>query len=212
MGVAAVVGFGVILLLALASKGRASSTSRSEDVPIEKDIADAIKEIEKESSVRWDDIETPSSDWATNDQWRKYVKLMASGRLGTITKANFLGLFYMGARTLEDIGYLTNVKKDTDGVWRGTWVPPLTQEKFLASRDLQYDAFVKMTDRHAETILKRYKPQMYDVSKASEGKFYTLSGLLAVAKMAGLGGLDKWINGDRKESTTKEFAKFNAIF
>jgi hypothetical protein len=40
----------------------------------------------------------------------------------------------------------------------------------------------------------------------------TLSGLLAVAKIAGLGGLDKWLAGDRKQATTNAFNKSNGIF
>lgn len=40
----------------------------------------------------------------------------------------------------------------------------------------------------------------------------TLSGLLAVAKIAGLGGLDKWLSGDRKQATTNAFNKSNGIF
>lgn len=150
-----------------------------------------------------------------DEYWTLYVKSVQTGGQTTITPTYNLGLFGLGMRILEDFGYAKNVKKvNYNGklVWKGDFAGPYSLESFLADANLQYEVFLKMTANHFNYISKKHKGIMYFNQILVNGKQITYSGLLAVAKFAGLSGMDKWITGDRKEATTKAFEKSNAIF
>jgi hypothetical protein len=150
-----------------------------------------------------------------DEYWTLYVKSVQTGGQTTITPTYNLGLFGLGMRILEDFGYAKNVKKvNYNGklVWKGEFAGPYSLEKFLADATLQYEVFLKMTHSHFNYITKKHRGIMYFNQILINGKQITYSGLLAVAKFAGLSGMDKWITGDRKEATTRAFEKSNSIF
>lgn len=149
-------------------------------------------------------------------RWTRYVQAVKTGGMATVTPNFNLGFFGLNMRTLEDFGYARNVKKmDFKGrqVWRGEFVGKnATLDQFLADGPTQYEVFLKMTERHYNYIKQKYASLLYDDTKQIEGQTPTYSGLLAVAKFAGLSGLDKWIKGDRKQATTDMYKKINNIF
>lgn len=154
-------------------------------------------------------IETPSP------RWTRYVQSVKTGGLSTITPNFNLGVFGLNMRTLEDFGHAKNViKTNYNGkqVWRGEFVDPNSLEKFLSDGTKQYEVFLKMTNRHYNHIKKKYASILYDDSKQIEGVTPTYSGFLAVAKFAGLSGMDKWVSGDRRDATTAAYKKSNSIF
>lgn len=154
------------------------------------------------------------------DAWNAYV----AGSRGTdpkqITPAYFLGLYGLGMRRLVDLGLASNPKKvmrNGREVWDADWAEALKPgpDKFLADVDMQYKAFAKMTSDDWKKILATP-----DLAKAVgteiDGTKATMSGLLAVAKMAGVAGLKEWLSSAdaraKHASTTAQFKKLNAIF
>lgn len=147
--------------------------------------------------------------------WTKYVKSVISAGQMTISPNYNLGMFLINMRTLQDYNYAKNVvKQDYKGkkVWKGDFTGPYSLDKFLSDANLQYDVFVKMTRDHYKSIMDKYGESVKSGTKDIDGVPATLSGLLAVAKFAGLGGLAKWYAGDRKKATTDAFLKSNDIF
>ncbi len=229
----AVIGIGIIAVIGiLASLARASSTAPEPDtsnpsLPIvdepDAPLPDAHpgvdqatqKDIEQERDRERTELPksfpTPFSD-VTNSAWSAYVNGQRGGKLNTVTPGFFLGIWLLGMRVLQDLGYARNVKLvDVNGkrVWKGDFVPPYSLERFLSDAPLQYEAFRRMTEKHANYIRTKYK----DVITNKESKV-SLSGLLAVAKQAGLAGMDQWLTDPktRKEATTAQFNKFNGMF
>jgi hypothetical protein len=164
---------------------------------------------------------------SSSPRWTRYVQAVKTGGIGTITPNFNLGFFGLNMRTLEDFGYAKNVKKTTYNgrqVWKGDFINaqkiPSSLDQFLADGPLQYEVFLKMTERHYAYIQKKYDLRvdgkyvgvLYNDQKQIEGQTPTYSGLLAVAKFAGLSGLDKWVKGDRKPATTEMYKKVNGIF
>jgi len=225
-----------VVILALASRAMGSSTSspqpdllppkpKPEDLEDkakearelgDDETADALEEkadIHKEIQAETKELppKMPSPIAGVEDAaWRKYVSTQRGAGLGTITKSYLLGMFLLGMRVLQDVGMARNVKlQDFKGrqVFKGDFVPPITEARFLSEASLQYEAFKRMTAAHAKYIATKYP----DVIK--EGHV-SLSGLLAVAKQAGLTGMDKWLldPANRKESTTAAFKRANGIF
>lgn len=193
-----------------------SPQSEKDDDIKDEEIEEAINEIEKEKlssqDLNFNELLSPSPTRISNEAWRKYVKASITGKTGTISKGYNLGLFLMNMRTLEDFGYTKNVKKQSDGTWRGDWIAPYSLERFLKEPKLQYEAFLKMTSNHMSAIDGRHKSS---INSEIEGKKVSLSGLLGVAKQAGLGGLAKWLTEDssvRKSNTTKMYLRTNGIF
>ena len=176
--------------------------------------ADIRREIEKVEQRFNAKVKSPIPG-VDDTRWSSYVRWAKTGGLETITPAYNLGLFVLNMRTLEDFGYAKGVKKvDYKGkqVWKGDFIEPYTLEGFLSDPRLQYEAFIKMSLNHREAILNRYKEYIGQVDY--QGKKMTLSGLMGVAKVAGLGGLDKWLGepSTRKPATDKAFIGANGMF
>jgi len=147
--------------------------------------------------------------------WTKYVKSVISAGQMTISPNYNLGMFLINMRTLQDYGYAKNVVKQNykgKQVWKGDFTGPYSLDKFLSDANLQYEVFLKMTHSHYKAIVDKYGESVKSGTKEIDGVAATLSGLLAVAKFAGLGGLAKWYAGDRKKATTDAFLKSNDIF
>lgn len=146
----------------------------------------------------------------SEDAWTKYVLAWKTGKLNTVTAGMALGLWQTGMRLLQDVGMVKNVKLvpvNGKQVWKGEFVPPLTLDIFLSDASVQYEAFKRATVRDANYLRSKYASKM----KADN---ITLSGLLAVARYAGLKGSELWLTKpeERKAATTAIYEKFKGYF
>lgn len=173
--------------------------------------ADIDRELDKERTKLPKKFPSPFKG-VSDDAWTKYVMAQRVGKLNTVSPGFALGIWGMGMRVLQDLGYATNVKlaPTADGrqVFKGDFVPPLTMDIFLSDAPRQYEAFRRMTERHAAYIQQKYAARLANIPDI------TLSGYLGVAKQAGLKGMDEWFTKPetRKAATTAAFEKFNKMF
>ena len=153
---------------------------------------------------------------ANEEEWTKYVKLSRTHR-GNAVSDNFrLGAYQLSARDLADAGFMTTAKKveeEGHAVWVGEWAEEHSLEDFLKSPSEQYDALVALTKLHAGIIAEKHQDV---IGTTIENEKVTLSGLLAVARKAGRGGLASWLKSAKERSsfrdTTERFKKLNGIF
>lgn len=164
----------------------------------------------------------------SNAQWSRFVKALSVKDPTTVSPTFHLGSFMVGMRRLQDLGYVTGVEKvewrGLDGkgtprkVWRGKWKAPLTLAKFLGDISVQYKVFKESTIDHQRDVLKSYKKYLKKKVKLPDGSeaIITLSGLLALAKAAGITGMGRWLTQptDRAKfpNTTRLFMKANGLF
>lgn len=145
--------------------------------------------------------------------WERFVALMAVHPKGHVGERYKLGTFGMDARKLKDVGVMKTAAKgvygDSDGVWMGTWTPPLTEAAFLGSMPLQYAAFVRSMRAAAPKVSKH-------VGVKVDGSVTSLSGLLGVAHAAGEAGVESWVADPsirrRFGKTTETFTRTNGVF
>jgi len=192
--------------LALALRNEAAVLAAAEKFSAElgKDVpAEPMKFVSPLSSV-------------SDEAWTKYVKQSRTHRRDAVSDNFRLGTYQLSARDLADAGFMVSAKKvDEDGrsVWVGEWVPGKSLEDFLASTEQQYEAFVALSKMHAEAIAKRHADV---IGSTTESQGVTLSGLMAVARKAGLGGLASWLKSAKERSTfratTERYEKLNGIF
>jgi hypothetical protein len=199
-----------------------STTSESETEPASEPASPASEpaspasEPERNSPLRgsfvgfpspWKDVPPPA--------WTAFVKAMGDKKAKAVDDRYRLGIFGIGARRLVDLGLMKNPKKGeykgAKGVWVAEWLPPHSEEKFLGSPEAQYRAFVASMIAYRRAINQQFagKPAPAPVG----GKRVSLSGLLAVAHHAGMGGLGKWLSDERRvPATTEAFTKATEIF
>lgn len=153
----------------------------------------------------------------SDDAWAYFVERMAVGDTKTISPQFKLGRFGYSMRRLCDLGLCCNprqTKYQGRTVWVAEWMPGLSQSVFLSSPDLQYQTFLQdMTDGAAYLLASYYAPAGgADVIGAPghDGKPVTLSGLLAVAKLASPTGLAQWLIDAVDEDGVHERKKFPA--
>lgn len=156
-------------------------------------------------------IASPFKD-VSGAAWTRFARVIAGrNRLGTVNPKGFYGLFQLGVRRLTDLDIMSDPKKQSDGSWTGTWVVPM--EKFLSDPKLQYRAFAKSMELYRIVISEKFKKI---IGAQIEGKSVTLSGLLAVAHMAGSQGLEKWLTSEnvrkRFSHVTEMYLKANGVF
>lgn len=145
--------------------------------------------------------------------WEEFVSAMETAPRNKISARYKLGAFQMDARRLADVGVMTSARKVSYGpemgVWMGKWAEGLSEKDFLGSIPLQYAAFVRSIRATAPKVSKY-------VGTVVEDKTATLSGLLGVAHVAGVTGVESWVAdpGVRRRfaATTGVFHRTNGIF
>ena len=164
------------------------------------------------------DVSYPSPlPQVTDEAWNTYARRARVARPSTHSEWNRFGMYAMTARMLSDIGLMVEAHKgDFQGrraVWIGTWADGMSAASFLASPQAQHDALAALVRLHARVIEGRHAST---IGTTLEGQMVTLSGLLAVAQKAGLGGLAKWLAdaNDRAgfPETTAAYTRLNGIF
>ena len=154
---------------------------------------------------------------ASDDQWTTYVRRSRVARPTAVTPDNRMGAYGLTARELSDIGWMDEAHKSVgvDGklAWRGTWADGKSLALFLRLPAQQYDALEELSKLHAAAIVARH-PQA--VGMDFDARTATLSGLMGVARRAGMGGLRKWVSDAKNRAafpeTTASFARLNGIF
>ena len=138
--------------------------------------------------------------------WATFVFVLETQPLSAISDSNGLGCFEMRPRRLGDLGMMTSlraVRRRSRQVFEGTFVLPLTLERFLRDPLLQYGALRRSLERHdGEDVAKKALP---------EG--VTRAGALALRHRGGPGALSGWAGGSPRFPRTEElFLKANGIF
>ena len=152
-----------------------------------------------------------------DDDWSAFVRRARVAQLGSVSPSYRLGAYALSARELTDVGVMVSAHKGDyngrRGVWLGIWAPGRTQADFLASAAQQYTALADLTQLHAKAILARHRGV---IGGKIDEQDVTLSGLLAVARKAGIGGLRQWVSSSEDRAAFPEsgalFNRFNGIF
>ena len=147
----------------------------------------------------------------SDEQWTEFALAMKTADQRS-SADNALGMFQMKPRRLADLGLMTNVRSSRSltgrMAWKGDWVAPLTERKFLESAAEQYNAF--------GASMRRYVAGLEDGSVAQPESGVptdmTMSGALAVLHRCGPNGLIRWCSGDRFPETEALFEAVNGIF
>jgi hypothetical protein len=144
--------------------------------------------------------------------WERFVALFDGGDPSEKTDYLHLGRFNIGYLRLRDLGLAEGVKQITvrgRRVWVGKFRHPLTEDLFLSDGELQYRVFCR-------DMLDRCQLVMPMVGRSIDGIEATLSGFLAVAKLAGTKGFMGWVNDVAERQhfvrTTAAFWLANGIF
>jgi len=155
--------------------------------------------------------------------WKRFVGLAGTGKVGSIDPYYRLGIFRMSMRRLVDLGVANHLRrgawpppplKDSKAVWMADFIgPTYTMKGFLADPKLQYRLFTESMQDFARLIGRSYSSA---IGKTYEGERATLSGLLAVARLAGPKGLADWLSSSKTRAkfaqTTSSYKRFNGIF
>lgn len=163
------------------------------------------------ASLRARKLLSPLSD-VNDEAWARFVDLFKGKDVGEISPSAHLGLFNIGFRRLGELGLATNVRRVTlrgKQVWGGELKAPMTLKRFLADAAIQYRVFVKDMEDRAALVADH-------VGDDIDGTTATLSGLLAVAKIAGTNGFKSWASDPAERAkfsnTTAAFRAANGVF
>lgn len=150
-----------------------------------------------------------------DEAWRRYVAAarVPEAEPDYISPRFRLGLYGLDARALVDVGAMKSPRRGTwqgREVWLADWAP--ASAAWLEDPEQQYAALVKLAKRHADYIGKKHAAV---IGRALEkGQPASLAGLLAVARIAGLGGLVRFVSApeERFEHTLRAYRAANGIF
>jgi hypothetical protein len=150
---------------------------------------------------------------ASDAAWTEFVQTLAGPVADARTAAGRLGRFGMHLRRLEDLRCVRGVERAEDGRVVARWVPPLTEEMFLADPRLQYRALT-LSLRGLRSLVLGSEPPL--VGRLVGRTRATLSGLLAVAHRLGFSGLVAWVESpitrERQRVATSMFERANGRF
>lgn len=104
----------------------------------------------------------------------------------------YLGAYQFGRARLTDLGICRRIK-GTKGFANASFefVPPLTEELWLANPVAQDQAF----DRHVADLKRRILSKYGKTDFEANGLKFSLSGAIGVCHLLGLGGLQKLLEG-----------------
>lgn len=162
----------------------------------------------------------PSAIRSVSDkEWTKFVNAMGTGETSGVDEFFRFGKWHQSPRRLVDLGLMRNLRRGTwppgkgKTVWFADWVYPMDLARFLRSLRAQYRVFSKDMVEHVKYLQKHHAK---DIGVLIDGHKVSMSGLLAVAKLAGDKGVNKWLDseGDRRKfkETTALFERVNGIF
>ena len=144
--------------------------------------------------------------------WILFTSRLGSHPLGYVSPRGQLGSFAIDPRRLADVGLaVAAAKTDVGGTgkWVASWKAPLTEQKFLSSLPLQYEAFKRSSTGIAELVGDL-------VGTEVEGVKCTLSGLVGVGHAAGAASVVSWVKNPTERAkfrgTTATFKLTNGIF
>lgn len=152
-----------------------------------------------------------------DEAWRKFVAAArvpdAEDEPDYVSPRFRLGLYGLDARTLTDIRVMQRPRRgEWQGheVWLADWAP--SAAGWLENPEAQYVALAKLTRLHADTITKKHAAALGQELEPDAPA--TLSGLLAVARLAGLGGLSRFLSAadERFPNTLRAYRASNGIF
>jgi hypothetical protein len=154
---------------------------------------------------------------AAVSKWSTFARAMAVADVDEIGHNGRLGHFAISPRRMEQLGLMENVgpvELGNETLYTGECVG-FSIEEFMESPRLQLDIFSKSTREYAKQI--RDNPAFASlVGRSTPVGRVTLSGLLALANIAGLKGAAKWVmrKGDAAKfpHTTAAFKRANGIF
>lgn len=150
--------------------------------------------------------------------WEKFSSALKSNMAPDAAERGRVGSYAISMRRLADLGIVKNAKKvpvpgdSRKDTWRADWTGT-TQQKFLGDEGLQQEVLARSLRDYADQIRNKYSAA---IGKPLGDDVVTLSGLLGVAHVAGLRGLESWLrSGDERQKfsgTTKVFEATNGIF
>ncbi len=155
-------------------------------------------------------------------QWQRFVLKLKSQTASDISTSGRIGLFGIGARRLQDLGLMREVRKisvphsDTASysIYMGKFVEPLSMERFLSTPRIQYNVFKTSMTEYRDAAVKSGLNKL--IGKDIGGEPLTMSGLLGLASQAGIKGAKSWLckpqERERFPHTTQTFLETNGIF
>ena len=156
-----------------------------------------------------------ASPWPDVDgaQWRDYLKASVPDLSECEGREWLVGSFGLHPRLLQKLGLMADVVRDGGG-WSGRWAGTLPRAAFVQSLPAQVQAMTAISSLHRDECggtLERMSGQEFQGERAS------LSGLLAVARLAGgCHGLDSWCSNEadrgKFKATTAAYLRSNGIF
>lgn len=146
----------------------------------------------------------------------EFAAILKSNRSPDADSKGRVGVYAMSVQRLADLGVVQNPHKTGprgQSTWTADWSERLPRERFLADETLQGAALGKSLRLYTDEIRDKFGSV---IGKKLGNATVTLSGLLAVAHVAGIRGLQTWL-GDPKvrekfPGTTGLFSKANGLF
>ena len=159
---------------------------------------------------------------ATDPQWSVFLEGIAGGTPGERNQDGTLGKWRIDRRQLRDLDLMNadmTAWKTADGSDRSTTAAPgesleELDAAFLADEGAQYVVLAQVIARHYDHVIADEARTW--LGREIDGKTVTLSGLLALARKAGLSGMRKWLGSEADRAkvtrTTAVFDRCNGIF
>lgn len=160
----------------------------------------------------------PQLSGITTEQWTAFIHALSvddcrgPGRgkprpFGAVGPGGALGAFAMRPTRLGDLGLMRKVTRSIDAetggrVWSGSFVPPMTAQKFMTSPLVQYNALVESMRRYDAWLRESFGNSMAGMTR---------SGALALLHRLGPGALRKW-EAHKEPSTVALFERANGLF
>lgn len=153
-------------------------------------------------------------------KFAEFVKTMAFAEPGEVSPKGRVGMFGFSYQRLCDLGLVSKPKKvRTEGgnSWTAKWRTPEHKARFLSAdvgAPIQVKVFTKSVADYMPEVAKRFGRALG--KQIVPGQPITMSGLLAVAHLAGIKGLESWLREkrvrDKFSKTTAAFMAANGLF